>query len=314
MKNEMTVLALGTHVLDVLARPVETIPEGQGAALLEQIKASAAGTAGGTALSLAKLGAIVRSAGAIGTDALGDLLLSLLQRGGVDTTLLVRKDDVQTSASVLPIRPDGARPALHVIGANGAYTLDDVPWAALDEVTHLHFGAPEFLGGEAAAKIATHARERGVVCSADLLAPGEPGILAWIEPLLPLLDYLLPNDEQVLGLTGTTDLADGARKLVDAGVGCVVVTRGARGAIAVDANGVIEIPAFEVPVVDTSGCGDAFSAGFLRGVALGRPIDAAAVLGCATAALVAGGLGSDHGNFDLAAVDAFAASTPVLPL
>jgi sugar/nucleoside kinase (ribokinase family) len=311
MSQDMTVLTLGAHVLDVLARPVETIPDGQGAALLEQIKASAAGTAGGTALSLAKLGAAVRSAGAIGTDALGDLLLTLLQRGGIDTSLLVRRADVQTSASVLPIRPDGSRPALHVIGANGAYGLDDIPWDALDAVTHLHFGAPEFLGGEAAAKVATYARERGVVCSADLLAPGDPGILAWIEPLLPMLDYLLPNDEQLLGLTATTDLADGARRLVDAGVGCVVVTRGAAGALAVDADSVTEIPAFDVSVVDTSGCGDAFSAGFLRGVALGRTVQAAAVLGCATAALVAGGLGSDHGDFDLAAVDAFAASTGV---
>jgi sugar/nucleoside kinase (ribokinase family) len=311
MSSEMTVLTLGVHVLDILARPVETIPEGQGAALLEQIKASAAGTAGGTALSLAKLGATVRSAGAIGTDALGDLLLALLQRGGVDTALLVRREGVQTSASVLPIRPDGARPALHVIGANGAYGVDDIPWDALAGLTHLHFGAPEFLGGEVAAKVATQAREHGVVCSADLLAPGEPGILAWIEPLLPHLDYLLPNDEQLLGLTETTDLATGARRLVDAGVGCVVVSRGAQGALAVDAEGAIEVPAFDVPVVDTSGCGDAFSAGFLRGRSLGRTVRDATVLGCATAALVAGGLGSDHGDFDLAAVDAFAASTAV---
>ena len=66
MTKDMTVLTLGVHVLDVLARPVEGIPDGQGAALLEQIKASAAGTAGGTALSLAKLGATVRSAGVLG--------------------------------------------------------------------------------------------------------------------------------------------------------------------------------------------------------------------------------------------------------
>jgi sugar/nucleoside kinase (ribokinase family) len=64
------------------------------------------------------------------------------------------------------------------------------------------------------------------------------------------------------------------------------------------------VPAVEIEVVDTTGCGDAFSAGFLRGVALGRSRREAAQLGCAAAALVAQGLGSDHGDFDLAAAEA----------
>ena len=69
--SEMKAVALGAHVLDVLARPVEAIPEGQGGALVEEIRLAPAGAAGGTAVSLAKLGAEVTSAGAIGTDALG---------------------------------------------------------------------------------------------------------------------------------------------------------------------------------------------------------------------------------------------------
>jgi sugar/nucleoside kinase (ribokinase family) len=93
----------------------------------------------------------------------------------------------------------------------------------------------------------------------------------------------------------------------------VAVTRGARGALVVTTKETIAVPAFAVPVVDTTGCGDAFSAGFLRGLGLGRSLREAAVLGCAAAGLVAQGLGSDHGEFDLAAADAFAAATPVLP-
>src|SRR3954469_85456 len=106
---DMTAIAMGVHVLDVLVRPVEEIPEGQGGSLVEQIRITAAGSAGGTALVLAKLGARVRSAGAIGRDAVGDMLVGLLERDGVDTSLLLRRDDVQTSASVLPTRPDGRR-------------------------------------------------------------------------------------------------------------------------------------------------------------------------------------------------------------
>jgi sugar/nucleoside kinase (ribokinase family) len=76
----------------------------------------------------------------------------------------------------------------------------------------------------------------------------------------------------------------------------------------VDRNSVHRVPAFSVEVVDTTGCGDAFSAGFLRGVALGRSAAQAAVLGCAAAAFVAQGLGSDHGDFDLDQVEALASS------
>ena len=93
MNAEMTAIAMGVHVLDVLVRPVEAIPEGQGGQLVEEIRVTAAGSAGGTAITLAKLGARVRSAGAIGTDAVGDMLIQLLEGDGVDTSLLVRRED-----------------------------------------------------------------------------------------------------------------------------------------------------------------------------------------------------------------------------
>jgi len=283
----MRAICAGVHVLDVLVRPVETIPEGQGGELVEEIRVTAAGSAGGTALVLARLGATVRSAGAIGRDAAGDMLLSLLERDGVDTGLLVRRDDVQTSASVLPIRPNGDRPAFHVIGANDSFGPGDLPADAIEAATHLHLGGPEFMGGEAAAPLLARAREHGVVTSADMLAPGEPGLLEWIGPALAELDYFLPNDDQVLALTGADDLEAGCRALLDRGVGCVAATCGADGAVVADRDGLERVPAFEVEAVDTTGCGDAFSAGFLRGLALGRDRRGAAVLGCATAALVA---------------------------
>jgi sugar/nucleoside kinase (ribokinase family) len=290
---------MGVHVLDVLVRPVEAIPEGQGGELVDEIRITAAGSAGGAALVLAKLGAVVRSAGAVGTDPAGDMLLALLERDGVETGLMLRRDDVQTSTSVLPIRPNGERPAFHVVGANATYGPDDAPWDELSSADNLHLGGPEFMGGEAAAKILRHARANGTVTSADVLAPGDPGLLEWVGDALPELDYLLPNDEQVLGFTGAENLEDGCRALVDRGVGCVAATCGADGVLIVDADGAERVPAFEVDVVDTTGCGDAFSAGFLRGLELHADRREAAVLGCATAALVAQGLGTDHGDYGL---------------
>lgn len=304
----MKVVTLGVHVLDVLVRPVEAIPEGQGATLVEDIRMTAAGTAGGTALTLAKLGACVSSAGAIGSDPTGDMLVQLLGAAGIDTRFLVRRTDTPTSASVLPIRPNGDRPSLHLLGANITYGPDDVPWDALAEATHLHLGGPELIGVDTATRILSYAKEHDVTTSVDLLAPGALGSFEQIESLLPFVDHMLPNEDQVLGFTGEDDLIKGAQKLLAAGAGLAAVTRGADGALLVTSEGTEKIPAFAIDVVDTTGCGDAFSAGFVRGMGLGRAPYEAAVLGSAAAALVAQGLGSDHGDFDLTTADTFAAA------
>lgn len=306
----MTALCFGAHVLDVLARPVTAIPEGQGGALLEEIRLAPAGPAGGTAVTLSKLGARALSAGAVGDDALADALVALLARHGVDTTPLVRRDGVQTSASVLPIRPDGSRPALHVIGANTAWTEDDVPWQAIERATHVHAGAPEIVGPELCGRVLERAREAGAVTSADLLADGHPDVLSWVAPALAHVDHLLINDDQACGLAGLDEPDEACRALREHGPAVVVATRGPDGAVLASGEGTEEAPAFPVDVVDTSGCGDAFSAGYLRGLSAGRSRREAAVLGCATAAHVAGGLGSDAGEFDLATVERTAARAP----
>jgi len=312
MNITTSVVCMGAHILDVLVRPVTEIPAGQETALVEQMRMTAAGTAAGTALTFAKLGASVRTAGAIGTDRSGDVLLSLLASAGIDTSLVVRKPDVPTSMSVLPIRPNGERPSLHLLGANVAYTLDDVYWDAVAATDHIHLGGAELLGPDTATRILRHAKENGVTTSVDLIAPGGMGTFDIIAPAIAFTDYLLPNEEQVLGFTGASDLADGCRRLLDAGAGLLAITCGAEGALIVNDEGTQRVPAFAVGVVDTTGCGDAFSAGFVYATRIGRTPCDAAVLGNAVAALVAGGLGSDHGDFDFAAADAFAKSTPAL--
>jgi sugar/nucleoside kinase (ribokinase family) len=308
MTRTQTVAVVGVHVLDTHALRVESIPDGSDGALVDTIRLSAAGTAGGTGLVLRRLGAEVHSIGAIGQDAIGDTLLALLAREDVDTTRLVRLPDVQTSASVIPVRPNGDRPAWHCIGANGALTLEHVDLTSVPGLTHVHLGGPEFLGGEVAAELLAAAKQLGATTSVDVLAPGDPDLLAWIAGCLPHTDYLLPNDEQVLGFTGAATLAEGARALVAAGAGCVAVTQGAKGALVVTADETIEVPAFPIEPVDTTGCGDAFSAGFLRGISLGLDSRGAAELGCATAAHVAQGVGTDFGTYTLASLQTFIAN------
>ena len=304
-----TFLTIGAHVLDVHARPVTEIPEGQGGALIEQIRISPAGAAGGTAITLGKLGGRVLSVGALGADDLGDVFVSMLGRFGVDTSLLVRRDDVQTSASVLPIRPDGSRPALHVIGANATLTDDDMPWDEIDGAGFVHVGGPEFMP-ELAGRVLERARAGGATTTIDILADGWPEMLDFIGPALPHTDWFLPNREQALAVTGAGDVEAAGRALLERGVGGAAITCGADGCVIVSAAGVERVPAFEVEVVDTTGCGDAFSAGFVHGLSLGDDPAAAARLGSACAALVAQGLGSDAGEFDLGAARRFAADTP----
>jgi sugar/nucleoside kinase (ribokinase family) len=218
----------------------------------------------------------------------------------VDCTHIARKDDVQTSATVLPIRPNGDRPALHVIGANGSITRDDVPWETIASADYLHLGGPEFLGPELAAEVLAYCGDHQAVTSVDMLADGWPELLEMLAPIWPSVDHFLPNDDQALKLTGTDDLDAAAEALIDRGISHAAITCGAEGSLVASLEGSQRVPAFVVDeVVDTSGCGDAFSAGYLRGLSLGREPAEAALIGSAAASFVAGGLGSDAGDFDL---------------
>jgi sugar/nucleoside kinase (ribokinase family) len=306
------IMTLGVHVLDVHVRPIESIPEGSEGQIVDQIRVSPAGTAGGTAVVLAKLGASVRTAGAIGKDALGRTLVELLTEHGIDVTGLVAKDAEQTSASVLPIRPNGDRPAWHCIGANALFAVGDVDLDRVAASDHVHLGGVEFLGGEAAAQILSHARAHGVSTSVDLLAPCDPGMLEWIAAALPHVDYFMPNDEQLRGFTGLDDLVEAAEVMLSKGVSCVAVTAGADGAVVVSSRGAVKVPAYDVAVVDTTGCGDAFSAGFIRATCDGKDVEEAARIGCATSAHVAQGLATDFGDYDYVTVLRFSESAPTL--
>src|SRR5215467_1205364 len=152
------VVALGAYILDVLGRPVETIPPGQGSVRLEEIKATAAGTAAGPAVDLAKLGAQVTAVGAIGDDLIADIIAGVLASYGIDTRGLVRKAGRQTSATMLPIRPNGERPALHVPGATPYLTAGDIDPAWLDGCDVLLLGAPDRLSPETVAGLTALAK------------------------------------------------------------------------------------------------------------------------------------------------------------
>ena len=208
------VTVLGAHILDVLGRPVEAIPPGQGSARLTEIRATAAGTAAGPGVDLAKLGADVLAVGAIGDDLLGDVVAAAMARHGVDTSGLSRKSGVQTSATILPIRENGERPALHVPGATSLLELADVDLDRVRRSRALLIGAPDALGGivgDGLAQVVAAARAGGALVAVDVLHPGRPRDLERIAGLLGTTDWFLPNGDQLLALTGRDDLALGHR-------------------------------------------------------------------------------------------------------
>jgi sugar/nucleoside kinase (ribokinase family) len=297
------VACLGVHIVDVLARPIASPPLAGGRHMVDEVRITAAGTAAGTSVDLAKLGIETVVLGAIGDDELGELLVQMLDRHGVDTTRLVRKQDDRTSVSILLIGDDGERQVVvRLPGANGHLSLDDVDFDAIAEADLLHVGGVDVLGKFAGAplrEVMAFARSRGVPTSLDVLGPCDERIAERLAPALRDADYFLPNADQLTGMTGCSEPAEAAAALRRLGVGCVVATLGADGSLVSSDRGEAFLPAFDVPVVDTTGCGDAFAAGFIVGVLSGRDEQSAAWLGTAAAAQVVQGLGSDAGIRDL---------------
>jgi sugar/nucleoside kinase (ribokinase family) len=316
------VVSLGIHILDVLGRPVTRIPPRQDVDLIEEIRLTVAGTAAGTSVDLAKLSAEVLAMGAIGEDAAGNFIVDAMSRYGIDTRGLVRKSGVQTSATMLPIRPNGERPALHVLGANAELTAADIDLDAIATARHLHFGGTYLmpkLDGAPTARILAFAREHGVPVTLDLIAIDRPDLLDVIAPALPYVDYFMPGLDEARMISGLQDRRDVIQFFLDRGVRYTVFKMGAAGSSIAwrAANGEIEeirIPAFASPVVDSTGCGDAYCAGFIIGLLRGWDLVEAARLGTAAAGLVITGLGSDAGIVDFEETVQFMQSAETLPM
>ena len=303
------VASVGTYIVDVLGRPVSELPRGQVSSLLDEIRITVAGTAGGTSVDLVRLGADVLAVGAIGRDNVGDFLISTLRSEGVDPSGLVRKDGVQTSATMLPIHPDGSRPAWHVPGANSAFTLEDVDWDALGSCDAVHLGgltALPGIDGQPAGQLLAHARDHGALTTADFLGVRGETAAEQLAQCLPYVDIFMPNEGEAMAATGEADALGAAEALRSLGASCVVVKQGAEGCLILDDHGARSLPTRELPVVDTTGCGDAFCAGVIAARCAGWSIDAAAALGCATGTLNVRGLGSDAGARDVEEALAFA--------
>ncbi len=289
---------IGLYILDVLGRPVDAIPEGGNVEFIDEIRLTVAGTAGGTVIDLAKLGLNCLAVGAVGDDEKADFVLSTLNRLKVDTSLMQRLEGVPTSATILNVRRNGDRPALHQRGASDHF---DVPADMLDAVlapSIIHLGGTGLLAkldGAPSARLLAEAKKRGRTVTFDLLGANE-NTIDLLLPLLPHVDYFMPSIEEARLISGAGDIQEAGRFFLDRGVKQCVFTLGGDGVCFMDHQGeFVRQPAFEISVVDTTGCGDAFDAGFITALHHKMDLKTALNFAQASAALVATGLGSDAG-------------------
>lgn len=292
------VSVIGLYILDILGRPVTRIPERGNVEFIDEIRLTVAGPAGGTVIDTAKLGLRSLAVGAVGNDEKADFVLATMAKHGIDTSAMQRLNGVPTSATILNVRPNGDRPALHVRGASDHF---DVPPSLYDQVFDapiIHLGGTGLLrrlDGEPSRVLLREAKARGRTTTFDLIAASAETI-DLVEPLLPFVDYFMPSIEEARDMSGRSTPTDCASFYLDRGATCCVFTLGAEGAYYAHRDGTrLQVPAYRIDVVDTTGCGDAFDAGFITALHHGMDPETGIRFAQASAALVATGLGSDAG-------------------
>lgn len=292
------VAVIGLYILDILGRPVDAIPEGGNVEFIDEIRLTVAGTAGGTVVDCAKLGLDCLAVGAVGDDEKADWMLATMERHGIDVSAMQRLSGVPSSATILNVRPNGERPALHVRGASDHFDVAPADYDTVLAPPIVHLGGTGLLrrlDGEPSRILLEEAKRRGRTVTFDLIAANEK-TKAIVEPLLPFIDYFMPSIEEASIMSGRRHPGEAADYFLDRGAKCCVFTLGAEGAYYAHADGTrFSMPSYRIDIVDTTGCGDAFDAGFITALKHAMDPETSVRFAQAAAGLVATGLGSDAG-------------------
>ncbi|MES3027631.1 MAG: sugar kinase [Pseudomonadota bacterium] len=284
-------LTIGLVTLDVVASPIDALPQGEGTTLIQGIACAPAGTAGGAAMVAARLGVPVKLASALGDDLIGRFVRMALEESKVDTSLLPVRPGMPTSTTVLAVDSKGRRPNFHALGAGMLASVNDEVMEAARQARFLHYGGvggPKLDGGPGASLLQS-AHEAGAIVTCDLISP-QGSALDELKRLLPFVDYFMPSAAEALALTGTDDLDAAADVFLGFGAKACIIKNGGRGSHVVLPDARHSLPAHVITPVDTTSCGDSYCAGFIAALSRGwEPLEACR-FATATAALVAQGL------------------------
>jgi len=254
-----------------------------------------------TAVRLAALGATVDFVGIVGKDDFGQFVLKELGRYGVGTSH-IHQVDIRTGVTIA-LTYSHDRALITYPGTIAAYDGSGITPDVFAQYNHVHVGSfflqtalqPQL------PRLFQMAHEAGLTTSLDV---GWDPLEQWganphFAPTLAQTDYFFPNESEAAALMG----AGGTIENLSAHVGkYLIVKRGAKGASAYDKQGgVVSVPALPVQVVDTTGAGDAFNAGFLyahrvEGQSLDAALRFAAACGSQAVTQVGGATGAPSAN------------------
>ena len=302
------VLCAGMAVADVPLRPVGPEVFDSDTTRLDGISLSPGGDAMNQAIALAGLGVRVALAAQVGSDPFGGILLKQAADRNVDITHVRINPDTQTSVSIVLIREDGRRSFVYCSGNNEHFTLEDVPadlWSRAKVVSLGSLLGMAGFTGEKAAEAFRRARAAGAVTVADTAFDINGQGLDGVRPVLPHTDYFVPSLEEAEALLGPGEPETLARKFLTMGAGHVMLKLGERGCLVMDAEHTLTLPAFRVPVIDTTGCGDHFTAGVILGILRGESPEGCARLGNAMGAMNAAQRGASARQHSLDALMLF---------
>ena len=293
------IVCLGIFVADALGRSIDRFPRRGRLVLFDQLELHTGGCACNTAMGLAKLGLEVATIGRVGEDGFGDFILRRLEEYGIITTGMKCDEEASTSFTFVSIASDGERAFLHTLGANARFSLEDVDMDLVKEAKILHIAGTFLMptiDGEPTARLLKEAKAAGVITSLDTAYNDRlSDWLSVLAPSLPFIDYFLPSLEEARRISGLRAPKKVARFFLAAGVKVVGLKMGLDGVYVASKDKEVNVPIYEVETVDTTGAGDAFVAGFLKGVLDILPLKECAKLGNAVAALAVQAIGTTAG-------------------
>jgi sugar/nucleoside kinase (ribokinase family) len=281
------VLCIGDVMLDVVTK-IGVLPSqiNYGSDTPAQISTHGGGAAGNVAAWLTRTDARATIVGHVGNDAAGSALVSEFDALGVRHHNLV-VDNGHSGVVVVLVDPTGERTMFPDNGANSGLELQDLP--ELDEYNSVYISGyspldPLSLSG--IKQMITKIREAKIPIYFDPASVGgmKEVAISEVKSWLPLMDVLLLNEEEAIYLTDTSDI-ESALEILLKDCETVVIKRGSHGAIGKSRGGEsVSVPAIPTTVVDTTGAGDSFAAGFISYFATKKDLARALMAGAEVAA------------------------------
>ena len=287
----MKVLVAGELNPDLIMSNGSVFPEPGKEVRFENIDLVLGSSSAICAVGLARLGNEVTFVGTVGWDPYGDFCLEALRHAGVDVSLVQRRADLKTGITV-SITSAKDRALVTYTGATTALTADDLPDAVFAGHSHFHVSSWFLQDGlrPGLKERFAAAHRAGLTTSLD---PGYDPSEKWRKEIFDVLgevDVFLPNESEIQGITRRPDIEAGIREL-DNGNTLVIGKLGSGGCVGYRQGDWVRLKAFPIDVVDATGAGDSFNAGFLHTWLRGEELPECMRFASACGALSTQGLG-----------------------